>query len=86
MAIPVDVPAGVVVQSFQPEVSQDGIEIVYNCFLDQSRHNVLYTLGSRLGGSKFIHTGMQQALTKSWSHIKDKFDRSSKGGGEVCDY
>ena len=47
LSIRVDVRAGVVVESFKPEVSHDGTHIVFSCFLDVSARSPIQTLALR---------------------------------------
>ena len=81
----VDIPAGVVLTSFQPEITADGHHVVFTCHMDQSRFDATYTLGRKLGFDK-IKLGMEKALNSSWSFVKDKCDSALEGGGVIRDY
>ena len=65
---------------FCGEVSKDGKKILCNACLEKSRHCHFHTLGESLGQCNDLMLAMEQALTKSWTHITDKHTKEGHGG------
>lgn len=82
IVIRVDVPAGVAPSSFVAELSSDGREIVYDCYMERSRYDHIYTLDDDLVAADAVKIGMQKSLQEQWTYIKKK----QTDAGEVRDY
>ena len=78
LVVRVDIPSGVVRQSFIPDISMDGKRLNFSCYYDQSRHHAKFTCGSI--GTDRIVMAMDEALSKSWSHIHNSCQVANKGG------
>ena len=85
LIVRVDVPAGLVLGSFDPEVSADGKQLVFTGFMDRSRYDPHHVLGDILCQSDELIMGVEKGLTKQWTFVKNKCEKTSEGA-EIRDY
>ena len=85
LIVRVDVPAGLVLGSFDPEVSPDGKQLIFTGFMDQLRYDPHHVLGDILCHSDDLIMGMEKRLTKQWTFVKNKCKKTSEGA-EIRDY
>lgn len=77
----VDIPSGVVPNSFDPVLSDDGRSVEFTCYLERSRYYPKYTLEPNLQRNKAVSVGVQKAMQDQWTFISKKNE-----AGEVRDY
>ena len=80
ITIRVDIPTGIAISSFMPEISSDGTTIVFSGYLEQSRCDPGYTTGELYRYGEGVALGMTTALQEYWTHVIEKSKKSSEGG------
>ena len=70
ITVRVDIPCGIVLASFVPEVSADGWVIIFSAEMEHSRNDPNYTLGHRLWKTgKGVPLAMTKSLQEYWTHV-----------------
>ena len=76
-----DIPSGVVVDSFNPVISKDGQTITFDCYMEKSRYDPIYTMDPDLIDTEIL-VRMQSTLQQNRTSIT----RKKTDGSEVRDY
>ena len=87
ITVRVDIPCGLVLSSFLPEVSADGTTLLFSAEMEQSRCDPSYTLGSHLFRSgRGIPLAMTKALQEYWTNVIQKCKGNADSGAEPKEY